>query len=189
VSEKRDDNCRLLELCLTGQESGWKEMEALIRRLAYCLVISRYGWRVDELDDLVQEMLVATLEDNCRILRTYDPRRAQLTTYLGVILRRLAARCKQHRSGEHSLDLLWQSPQFMDSAQTSSEITEARDLAVRVLTLEDQLILRYTTMGYKAAEIAELLSQVNSGSFTATTVRQRRCRALARLRCLLSKAT
>lgn len=181
-ADESPDDEELVARCLTNQENAWETLAERLRRLACSLIASRQASSPAEVDDLVQEVLATLLADDRRLLRVYDPRRAQLTTYLAVLLQRRAAVQRRKQTREPLLDQL--SPNF-DPPASGSDTTQRDDtwdLVQRALPPLDVLILRYTAMGYHADEIAVLLSHSQGRPFTAEAIRQRRSRAGQRLR-------
>lgn len=171
----------LIAHCLTGQENAWGMLAERLRRLAQRLVAPRQAWSLVETDDLVQNVLVTLLADDYRLLRAYDPRRAQLNTYLAVILRRRAAAEQRKQIREPLLNQLGPDFDLPASGSGAIQAHDTWDLVERTLAPLDVLILRYTAEGYQADEIADLLSRSRGCPFTAAGIRQRRSRARQRL--------
>ena len=78
-------------------------MRGAIRRT----LVKHSGERHDEdCQDLLQDVLLALCVDDFRLLRTYDPRRASLGTWLGLVARNTAFHCLRSsaRNQAHRVD-------------------------------------------------------------------------------------
>ena len=72
-----------------GERGAW---EAFVRRYAGLIVAAVRGVarEAGEVEDLVQEVFLRLCKDDFRLLRTYDPARAQLSTWITIIARSTA---------------------------------------------------------------------------------------------------
>ncbi len=81
-----------LERCLQGDKEGW---DAFVRRVAPIIfravarVLARHG-RIEECEDATQDVFVRLIKDDHRLLRSYDPSRSSLSTWLTVVARSTA---------------------------------------------------------------------------------------------------
>src|SRR6202022_3405397 len=78
-----------LEALARGERGAW---EAFVRRYAGLVVAAVRGVarEAGEVEDLVQEVFVRLCRDEFRLLRTYDPARARLSTWITIIARSTA---------------------------------------------------------------------------------------------------
>jgi len=72
-----------------GDKAAW---DAFVRRYAGLVVSAVRGVSRDgsDIDDLVQEVFVRLCKDGFRLLKTYDPARAGLSTWLTIVARSTA---------------------------------------------------------------------------------------------------
>ncbi len=72
-----------------GDKSAW---DGFVRRYAGLIVAAVRGVARDnaEIEDLVQEVFVRLCKDGFRLLKTYDPSRAGLSTWLTIVARSTA---------------------------------------------------------------------------------------------------
>ena len=78
-----------LEALARGEKGAW---EAFVRRYAGLVVAAVRGIarEATEVEDLVQEVFLRLCRDDFRLLRSYDPARAQLSTWVTIIARSTA---------------------------------------------------------------------------------------------------
>jgi DNA-directed RNA polymerase specialized sigma24 family protein len=78
-----------LQALSRGEKSAW---DAFVRRYAGLIVAAVRGVAHDaaEVEDLVQEVFVRLCKDGFRLLKTYDPARAGLSTWLTIVARSTA---------------------------------------------------------------------------------------------------
>jgi len=78
-----------LEALARGERGAW---EAFVRRYAGLVVAAVRGVAREtvEVEDLVQEVLLRLCRDDFRLLRTYDPARARLSTWITIVARSTA---------------------------------------------------------------------------------------------------
>ena len=78
-----------LEALSRGDKSAW---DGFVRRYAGLIVAAVRGVARDsaEIEDLVQEVFVRLCKDGFRLLKTYDPARAGLSTWLTIVARSTA---------------------------------------------------------------------------------------------------
>jgi RNA polymerase sigma-70 factor (ECF subfamily) len=82
----------LLARCLAGDAEAWKpwvaETAPLIRRAVVQTLLRHTGRAAEEdADDLTQEVFLRLVRADCRLLRTYDPARSRLGTWLTLVAR------------------------------------------------------------------------------------------------------
>ncbi|HYE07516.1 MAG TPA: sigma-70 family RNA polymerase sigma factor [Planctomycetota bacterium] len=131
-------------------------------------VFARHGAR-DGIDDAAQDVFVRLFQDGRRLLRTFDPRRARLATWLAVVARSTALNALRRRPrGER-----------VEAAEPVAAPVRsgALDLPPRVLTARQALILRLAFEdGLDPEEIGRFLG------IDAQTVRSTKHKAVERLR-------
>jgi DNA-directed RNA polymerase specialized sigma24 family protein len=78
-----------LQALSRGEKSAW---DAFVRRYAGLIVAAVRGVAHDaaEVEDLVQEVFARLCKDNFRLIKTYDPSRAGLSTWLTIVARSTA---------------------------------------------------------------------------------------------------
>ena len=78
-----------LEALARGEKEAW---EAFVRRYAGLVVAAVRGVAREaaEVEDLVQEVFLRLCRDDFRLLRTYDPARARLSTWITIVARSTA---------------------------------------------------------------------------------------------------
>jgi RNA polymerase sigma-70 factor (ECF subfamily) len=74
---------------LSGDRSAWN---AFVRRYAGLIVAAVRGVAPasSDIDDFTQEVFVRLCKDNFRLLRTYDPSRAGISTWITIVARSTA---------------------------------------------------------------------------------------------------
>ena len=79
----------LPEALLRGEKAAW---DAFVRRYGGLVVSAVRGVAMaqGELEDLTQEVFVRLCKDDFRLLRSYDPARASLSTWLTIVARSTA---------------------------------------------------------------------------------------------------
>ena len=170
----------LIERCLQRDEEAWAALAALVQRLVSGLVAAgRLG--ADAREDVVQEVLALLVRDENRALRGFAGR-SRLSTYLGAIVVRVAQRAQSAASRG---PLTAEDLPTADARPTEDGV-ELWVVAQQVLSATDVVILRLATEGHTSEEIASLLSRLSGRPWKATTVRQRKHRALRKLRQALS---
>lgn len=80
-----------LHACIAGSKSAWDAFVRAAAPVIYAAVRrshhSRGAQSVGEIDDRVQDVFMRLLRDDCKLLRTFDPKRASLVTWLTIIAR------------------------------------------------------------------------------------------------------
>lgn len=86
-----------LQALTRGEKSAW---DAFVRRYAGLIVAAVRGMAQQEggdVEDLVQEVFVRLCKDGFRLLKTYDPSRAGLSTWLTIVARSTARDAMRRR--------------------------------------------------------------------------------------------
>src|SRR3984893_1041074 len=86
-----------------GEQGAW---DAFVRRYAGLVVSAVRGVSRDgtDVEDLVQEVFVRLCKDGFRLLKTYDPARAGLSTWLTIVARS-TARGPMRRRRIHAVNI------------------------------------------------------------------------------------
>jgi RNA polymerase sigma-70 factor (ECF subfamily) len=84
---------------LNGDGAAWG---AFVRRFGGLIVAAVRGIAVfqGDIEDLTQEVFVRLCKDNFRLLRTYDPARAALSTWLTIVARSTARDALRRRRAD-----------------------------------------------------------------------------------------
>ena len=92
----RDD---LPDALLRGEKAAW---DAFVRRYGGLVVAAVRGVSMaqGEVEDLTQEVFVRLCKDDFRLLRSYDPARASLSTWLTIVARSTARDGLRRRRAE-----------------------------------------------------------------------------------------
>lgn len=89
----------LPQALLDGEGAAW---EVFVRRYGGLIVAAVRGVSAGhgDIEDLAQEVFVRLCKDGFRLLRTYDPTRASLSTWLTIVARSTARDALRRRRGE-----------------------------------------------------------------------------------------
>lgn len=175
-----------LKACLGGSKSAWDAFVDRYARVVYAAVQRTLGAHADpcenaEVEDVAQDVFVRLVKDDYRLLRTYDPAKAALTTWLTIVARSVAVdRVRRRRLRTVPLD---EAPAPASPAPDADEPpTAALDLPVDLLTPRQRLVLQLLfDEGLSVAEAADVLG------VGAQTVRSTKHKALQRLRAALRR--
>lgn len=82
-----DEGEALIQRLVDGERGAWNRFVALYARVVYAAVHRRLvtAGRLDEVEDVAQEVFLKICRENFKLLRNYDRKRAKLTTWLTVI--------------------------------------------------------------------------------------------------------
>src|SRR5712692_5260305 len=85
-----------LAALIRGEKGAW---DAFVRRYAALIMAAVRGVAPEggEAEDLAQEVFVRLCRDEFRLLKTYDPARAGLTTWLTIVARSTARDAQRRR--------------------------------------------------------------------------------------------
>lgn len=177
----------LIARCLQGDEEAWATITEMIRRLVGSLTaVGRLRNSIQEPEDIAQEVQIQLLRNHYQTLRRFSGH-SRLSTYLGAIVVRVAVRLRQEPES------LWAGEfdpvdDLPDTGAAEFARSETWTAIEQTLPPFEVLILRLEAAGYTAAEIAAMLSRLTGRPWHAATVRQRKARAVRRLRRALSEA-
>ena len=155
-----------------------------IRQAAH-QTVARYGHRLHlqdmDTDDLYHDLVVALIENNCERMRKFDPQKASLCTWLGVIARNIIKNGARKKSFAFiQIDRI-QEPYLIAFQETELILSERDALlssALKQLSPEGWGQLR-RFYEIPAPELARRLG------ISQAAVRQRKCRLERKLRSLL----
>jgi len=84
---------------LNGDSAAW---ESFVRRYGGLIVAAVRGVAAmhGDIEDLTQEVFVRLCKDNFRLLRTYDPARAAMSTWLTIVARSTARDAMRRRRAD-----------------------------------------------------------------------------------------
>lgn len=94
-----------LRACIKGDHRAWAAfvarwsgvIHAAVRHVAGKGEHSQYDAHGVEIEDIFQEVFVRLVKDDFRLLRTFDPGRATLSTWLTIVARSTAIDCLRRR--------------------------------------------------------------------------------------------
>jgi RNA polymerase sigma factor (sigma-70 family) len=84
----KSDDTALIERLIEGDTDAWSEFVARFSPAIFGAVINtlrKAGFNNDDGVDVAQDVYVRLCKDNYHLLRQFDPRRASLRTWLGVV--------------------------------------------------------------------------------------------------------
>ena len=93
------EGAELVRRCRAGDGAAWEEIVQTYSRRIYNLAY-RFTSRPDAAEDLTQEVFVRLCKDDFRLLRSYDPARASLSTWLTIVARSTARDGLRRRRAE-----------------------------------------------------------------------------------------
>jgi RNA polymerase sigma-70 factor (ECF subfamily) len=168
----------LLERCLAGDAAAWTQWVAetapVIRR-AVVHTLARHTGRADDrdADELTQDVYLRLVRDDCRLLRSFDPRRARLATWLTVVARSTAVDALRRRR----LRLVPLDEPVRDRPAPPEARPEGPVVPPGLLTPRQALVLRLLfDEDWEVSDVARLLA------VDEQTVRSTKHKALSALR-------
>lgn len=90
---------RLPDALLRGQKAAW---DAFVRRYGGLIVAAVRGVAPPyaDIEDLTQDVFIRLCKDDYRLLRSYDPARASISTWITIVARSTARDGLRRRRGE-----------------------------------------------------------------------------------------
>ena len=160
----------------TGNKRAWDNFVTLAAPLINAVVrraLSSYGLNEEDVMDAAQDVFVRLCANDFRLLKTYDPARASLSTWLAVVSRSAAVdHARRRRQATTPLDDVPES-----SLAVEDRHVEKLKIPQGLLTERQTLVLKCLYDEEKeVAEVAQLLK------IDAQTVRSTHHKALLRLR-------
>jgi DNA-directed RNA polymerase specialized sigma24 family protein len=169
----------LLKRCLAGDAQAWRQWVAetapVIRHAVVQTLLRHTGrMRDEDADELTQDVYVRLVRDDCRLLRSYDPDRSRLGTWLTLVARSTTIDAlRRRRLREASLDEMKLDPPAPPPAEARGPVvppgllTPRQELVLKLLFDEERDV----------GEVARLLSvdeqTVRSTKHKALTVLRR----------------
>ena len=160
----------------TGNKRAWDNFVTLAAPLINAVVrraLSSYGLNEEDVMDAAQDVFVRLCANDFRLLKTYDPARASLSTWLAVVSRSAAVdHARRRRQATTPLDDVPES-----SLGVEDRHVEKLRIPQGLLTERQTLVLKCLYDEEKeVAEVAQFLK------IDAQTVRSTHHKALLRLR-------
>ena len=130
-----------LQACLDGNRQAWDAFVDRSWAVILAAVRRTVGGRTGDagggdVDDSVQEVYVRLIKDDYRLLRTYDPQRASLSTWLSLVARSVAIdHLRRRRPGTVPLAR-------GEAARAAPTSSGQPSLPLHCLTARQRLILR-----------------------------------------------
>jgi RNA polymerase sigma factor (sigma-70 family) len=156
-----------------GEKGAW---DAFVRRYAGLITSAVRGVSRDgsDVDDLVQEVFVRLCKDGFRLLKTYDPTRAGLSTWLTIVARSTARDALRRR--QLALTPIESVPESLLATEATTPAEKLR-LPDGLLSPRQKLVL---SMLYdRDMEVAEIAAALG---VDAQTVRSTHHKAMLKLR-------
>jgi RNA polymerase sigma-70 factor (ECF subfamily) len=162
-----------LDALARGDKGAW---EAFVRRYAGLVVAAVRGvaHEAAEVEDLAQEVFLRLCKDDFRLLRSYDPARAGLSTWITIVARSTARDAmRRHRPVLMAIDAVPESRLAVDPIEPPQKLK----LPEALLSPRQREIL---TMLYdREMEVAEIAKALN---IDPQTVRSAHHKAMVKLR-------
>jgi RNA polymerase sigma factor (sigma-70 family) len=129
-----------LEGCIHGKKEAWDQFVRACSALIHAAVKRSYGARPcpqHELEDRVQDVFVHLVQNEFRVLRNFDSKRASLSTYLTLVARSVAHQHGQKRRIDavamESFELRASSPQQSEPLPALNGLTERQQAVLQML--------------------------------------------------------
>ncbi len=162
-----------------GEKPAW---DAFVRRFAGLVLAAVRPVARDGIDpeDLLQEVFARLCKDEFRLLKTYDPSRAALTTWLTIVARSTARDALRRRriAGVPIEDVPEEA-----FATPPAELVETMRLPMELLSPRQRDVL--TMMYGREMDVAEIASSLG---IEAQTVRSMHHKAMLKLRAYFAAA-
>jgi len=162
-----------LDALARGDKGAW---EAFVRRYAGLVAAAVRGVAREaaEVEDLAQEVFLRLCKDDFRLLRSYDPARAGLSTWITIVARSTARDAmRRHRPVLMAIDAVPESRLAVDPIEPAERLK----LPEALLSPRQREIL---TMLYdREMEVAEIAKALN---IDPQTVRSAHHKAMVKLR-------
>ena len=162
-----------LDALVRGEKGAW---EAFVRRYAGLVAAAVRGVAREpgEIEDLAQEVFVRLCKDNFRLLRSYDPTRAGLSTWITIVARSTARDAmRRHRPVLMPIDAVPEARLAVDPVEPVQKLK----LPEALLSPRQREIL---TMLYdREMEVAEIAQALG---IDPQTVRSAHHKAMVKLR-------
>ncbi|MHC4414668.1 MAG: RNA polymerase sigma factor [Planctomycetota bacterium] len=169
-----------LQACLNGDKQAWDDFVDRSWAVILAAVRRTIGGRAGEagggdVDDSVQEVYVRLLKDEYRLLKTYDPGRASLSTWLSLVARSVTI---DHLRRKRPKTVPLEAGERPGPAPRSSEVSS---LPLHCLSPRQRLVLRMLfDEDMSVAEAARMIG------VDEQTIRSTKHKALRRMQVELS---
>jgi DNA-directed RNA polymerase specialized sigma24 family protein len=157
-----------------GDKAAWDAFVPVAAALVKAVIRRTLGDHHGEAADVLQEVFVRLTRDRFRVLREFDPMRARLSTWLGVVAAAAAVDClRRHRPADLPLDEVPEEvlgcvdPPSLSTLRLPPGLLTARQALILALLYEKDLT---------PEDVAALMN------IEPQTVRSQRHKALERLR-------
>jgi RNA polymerase sigma-70 factor (ECF subfamily) len=163
----------LPEALLYGEKAAW---DAFVRRYGGLVVAAVRGIAMGqaEIEDLTQEVFVRLCKDEFRLLRSYDPERASLSTWLTIVARSTARDGLRRRRAEAvPLDAVPEAQLAIDPVEPTQKLKLPEAL---LSPRQREILAMLYDREMDVAEIAKALS------IDPQTVRSAHHKAMVKLR-------
>jgi RNA polymerase sigma-70 factor (ECF subfamily) len=174
-SRKRDEQ-RLIRRLIANDTAAWSEFVDNFSGAIFGAVVNtlrKAGYGPDESTDVAQDVFVRLCKDNHRLLKQFDPDRASLKTWLGVVASSTTIDHLRRLRG-HALSI---DDMPEDFAVTEPRPVERITVPVGLLSDRQALILKLLyEKDMDAADVADMLG------IDSQTVRSTHHKALVKLR-------
>ena len=163
----------LPDALLRGEKAAW---DAFVRRYGGLIVAAVRGVAMaqPEVEDLTQEVFVRLCKDDFRLLRSYDPARASLSTWLTIVARSTARDGLRRRRAETvPLDIVPEAQLAIDPVEPVQKLKLPEAL---LSPRQRQILAMLYDREMDVAEIAQALG------IDRQTVRSAHHKAMVKLR-------
>ena len=167
-----------LELLTRGDDKGWKVFSDRVSPIVYAAVRKIFLSRIanakeGDIRDIVQDVFTILIKDDYRVLKSYQPRKASINTWLTVIAMRTAIKfAKRQKPASLSLDL-----ESVNIPAPQIKQKTPIDIPEDLLAPRQMLILHMFID--KEMDVKEIAKTLN---ISPQTVRSTRHKAVKRLR-------
>jgi len=169
-----------LPACIAGDKDAWDDFVRAAAPIIYAAVrrsMRHRGGASQEINDRVQDVYVRLLREDCRLLRTFDPKRASLPTWLTLISRTVVhEQMRKHKQHTVSLNGFERAPGSEGVRESGKGAADVR-LPISMLSPLQKRVLELLFDHGLSVEQAAARLQVE-----AQTVRSAKHKALTRLR-------
>jgi len=136
-----------LNACINGSKQAWDHFVRTNSRLIYAAVQRAFrgrGGNQSDVDDRVQDVFVRLIQNDFRLLKTFDPGRASLSTWLTLVARSIVHEHLRKRA-LHTTALLPNQPDTQRRSTAFSHgcsIVDDPSLPLQLLTERQRLVLQ-----------------------------------------------
>ena len=175
-TQDRADLARQLERLVAGDKAEWNRFVARNAPFVYAAVHRRLGpfGRRDDVEDVFQDVFVRLCARDFRLLKTYDPARAKLSTWLTVVANSTAIdHLRRQKSANRPIDTVPEADLAVDPPKEPVQVK----IPVGLLSPRQALVLEL--LYKREMEVAEAAAAMG---VDPQTVRSMHHKALTKLR-------